>query len=97
MIRRKGKALDKPIYANLLLRDGKIMFWSTGEKKYEKVRDFHNSFYYTGIKVTECVKNWNYEVVSVRMRSAGMDGYHEAQEFYRRYELHEEFVGEKPY
>ena len=98
MIRRKGKALDKPIYANLLLRDGKILAWSTCNRRYTKIKDFSMSFYYTRRSLKEEVNNGaEYVVLSRRLDYTGKDGFKEAQEFYREFEICKDCMGVRAY
>lgn len=78
---------EERIWANALLKDGKIMFWWTGNKRLYRFGHFSKSFYYTGISLRDEIMNSTYTVESAMMDGRGQDGYKEAIEWYRRYEI----------
>lgn len=48
--------MNDGIYANAVLKDGKLLFWWTGNKRRE-VYDFCKDFMYSGLKMMEEIKN----------------------------------------
>jgi len=84
--------MDKTIYANVLLKEGKIMFWMTGYMKCVRVKDFTKCFYYAQKKMVEEIKTGLYKVESKEVNS-----YEDAKEYYRQFEVHPDSVGLRPY
>jgi hypothetical protein len=79
------------IYANAVLKDGKLLFWWTGDKC-KSVEDFYKDFLYSGLKMMEEIKNFEYE-----LKAKQVDSFEDGKEFYKQFPLHEEYKGEKPY
>ena len=82
---------EREIYANAVLKDGKLMFWWTGSEC-KMVEDFYKDFMYSGLKMLEEIKNFDYELKTQKVESFEKD-----KEFYRQFELHKDFKGNKPY
>lgn len=82
---------ERKIYANAVLKDGKLIFWWTGDKC-KDVYDFYKDFMYAGLNMLDEIKNHNYELKTQEVESFEND-----KEFYRLFELHEGFKGRKPY
>lgn len=81
----------RKLYANAVLKDGKLLFWWTGDKC-KCIEDFYKDFMYSGLKMIEEIKNFDYE-----LRVKRVDSFDDAKDFYKEYPLHEEYEGEKPY
>lgn len=79
------------IYANAVLKDGKLLFWWTGDKC-KSVEDFYKDFLYSGLKMMEEIKNFEYE-----LKVKQVDSFEDGKEFYKQFPLHEEYKGAKPY
>ena len=93
----------RTVYANAVLSDGKILFWWTGDEC-DCPEDFYKDFYYAGINMTEYIEthdvrlvkigfvdpteNWDYSNLIFNVLS---------KEFYRQYQISDDFKGEKPY
>lgn len=80
-------------YANVLLKDGKIMFWRSGSLC-NSPYDFYKDFYYAGLKMTDELATGRYRVVSHRIPYIGSK---EDKDFYKQFPIHEESKGRKPY
>ena len=85
------------VYANVLLKDGKIFFWKTCFSELSRVRDFCKSFYFTNQKMRDVVQTGVFTVESAKMTKKGHEGYLEAKEFYKKYEIHPDSKGLPPY
>lgn len=83
--------MNNKIYANAVLKDGKLLFWWTGDKC-KGVEDFYKDFMYSGLKITEELKSFAYQLRVKQVKSV-QDG----KEFYKQFPLHDEYKGEKPY
>lgn len=81
---------DRKIWANAVLKDGKLIFWSTGNEKYE-VWDFNKDFLYSGLSMGKEIASGKYELKKQIVRNF------EDTSFYEQFELHEDFKGRKPY
>lgn len=81
------------IYANALLKDGKIMSWWSGSKC-EREEDFYKDFYYSGLKMKEELDSGRYSLVSKEISAIGSK---DEEEFYRQFEIHEQSKGARPY
>ena len=79
-------------FANAVLKDGKIMFWWSGDECYS-IYDFYKDFYYAGLNMTEELKTGKYSLVKTPIDEIGRDDV----EFYRKYELHEDYKGANPH
>ena len=79
-------------FANAVLKDGKIIFWWSGEECIS-VEDFYKDFYFAGLNMTEELKNGKYSLVKAPIEEVGRDDV----EFYRKYELHEDYKGANPH
>ena len=90
------------IYANAVLKRGKIMFWYTGDKC-EKVEDFYKDFMYAGLHMVKELQTGEYELVTEKVGISDeygaipKDVNKKAGEFYKQYELHENYKGSMPY
>ena len=79
------------IYANAVLKDGKLIFWKTGYGE-KDLFDFNKDFYYSGLKMREELATGRYELVKQKIEK-----FEDDKNFYRQYELYEPFKGAKPY
>lgn len=84
------------LYANALLKDGKIMFWWTGDECHDET-DFYKDFFYAGLNMSEELENHNYELKKARLGDRRRDNFEKDAEFYKQFPLHEDFVGNRPY
>lgn len=87
----REEEMNDGIYANAVLKDGKLLFWWTGNKCRE-VYDFYKDFMCSGLKMMEEIKNFEYELKVKRV-----DSFEDGKEFYKHFPLHEEYKGQKPY
>ena len=86
--------IDEPkreIWANAVLKDGKLIFWKTGYGE-KDLFDFNKDFYYSGLKMREELATGRYELVKQKIEKFEDDKY-----FYKQYKLYEPFKGIKPY
>lgn len=83
--------LRSEIWANAVLKDGKLIFWWTGDKCKE-VWDFYKDFMYSGLKMKDEIETGRYELVKQKIEK-----FEDDKDFYRQYELHEDFKGGNPY
>ncbi len=79
------------IYANAVLKDGKLFFWLTASEKKE-MRDFYEGSPNGDLRMKKALRTGRYELVNRQVEKA-----EDAEEFYKQYELYEDFKGEKPY
>lgn len=89
------------VYANVLLKDNKIMFWWTG-KECKSEYDFYKDFYYSGLIMTDELATGKYKLVSEKIAETDSDGFSDiedrkAEEWYKKFEIHEESKGRRPY
>lgn len=91
------------IYANVLLSDGKILFWYTGDKC-EDYTDFYKDFYFAGINMSEYAETHRLKVsrIGFNIESCGESFGNFvfgvlAKKFYEQYPISEDSRGEKPY
>lgn len=83
--------MEREIYANAVLKNGKLIFWWTGDKC-KDIYDFNKDFYYSGLNMMEEIKNHKYEI-----KSKKIDSFEQDREFYSNFELCEGYKGQKPY
>lgn len=81
---------ERTIFANAVLKDGKLMFWYTGSESND-LSDFNKDFLYTGLNMMEEINTGRYTLKSQIVK----DVYDVS--FYKQFELHEDFKGQKPY
>lgn len=81
---------NRKIWANAVLKDGKLMFWWTGDKC-KDVYDFYKDFMYSGLKMMDEIATGKYTL------EQGMVSSINDTSFYEQFELHEDFNGSKPY
>lgn len=81
---------DRKIWANAVLKDGKLMFWWTGSECHD-VYDFYKDFMYAGLKMLDEVASGKCE-----LKKKIVSGFDDIS-FYEQFELHEDFKGRKPY
>lgn len=79
-------------YANAVLKDGKIIFWWSGDEC-NSVEDFYKDFYYAGLNMDTELKTGRYSLVKKQINEIGNDDI----DFYRLFKLHEDFKGFSPY
>lgn len=82
--------LERIVWANAVLKDGKLMFWRTGREMRE-VWDFNKDFLYSGMDMVKDIESGRYTLE--KQIVSGFDD----DSFYRKFELHEDFNGKKPY
>ena len=82
--------MKNEMWANAVLKDGKLMFWRTGNEKYE-VWDFSKDFLYSGMDMGKEIASCKYELIKQIVSSF------EDTSFYEQFELHEGFKGRSPY
>ena len=80
-------------YANALLKNGKIMFWWSGNKC-KSSYDFYKDFYYSGMSMNEELASGEYSLVIQEISAIGSQ---DEENFYRQFEIHEDSKGRKPY
>lgn len=88
---------DKSVYANALLKDGKIMFWWTGLDRCQIPQDFYKDFYCAGMKMIEELETGRYSLATAEMEQKGNAGFEEAEGWYRQYEIHPDSKGQPAY
>lgn len=81
---------NRKIWANAVLKDGKLMFWWTGDKC-KDVYDFYKDFMYSGLKMMDEITTGKYT-----LEQDIVTGVNDTS-FYRKFELHKDFKGQKPY
>lgn len=81
---------ERKIWANVILKDGKILFWWTGDECND-IYDFNKDFYYAGLSMSRELATGRYLLRKQRVNEFDDDS------FYRNFELHEDFKGRKPY
>lgn len=81
---------ERKIWANVVLKDGKLLFWRTGNEKYS-ICDFSKDFYTCHMRMIEEIASGRY--VFRKQVANGFDD----DSFYRKFELHEDFKGRRPY
>lgn len=79
------------IWTNAVLKDGKLIFWWTGDEC-KDIWEFNKDFYYSGLKMKEELETGRYKLVKQKIEKMEDD-----KDFYRQYELYEPFKGQKPY
>lgn len=84
---------NKNVWANALLKDGKIMFWWSGRECKDEY-DFYKDFYFAGLKMSDELKTGKYRLEKQRISGIGNK---DEEEFYRRFPIHEDSKGRKPY
>lgn len=82
--------LERIIWANAVLKDGKLLFWRTG-REMKEIWDFNKDFLYSGLHMTQEINSGRYTLE--KQIVSGFDD----DRFYRKFELHEDFNGQKPY
>lgn len=80
------------MWANAVLKDGKIIFWWSGDKC-DSVEDFYKDFYFAGLKMDDELATGRYSLVQKEIEKIGRDDV----EFYKNFQIHEDFKGYKPY
>lgn len=81
---------NRKIWANAVLKEGKLMFWWTGDKC-KDVYDFYKDFMYSGLKMMDEIATVKYTLEQDIVSSVNDTN------FYEQFELHENFKGRKPY
>lgn len=81
------------IYANALLKDGKLMFWWSGSKC-NMPADFYKDFMFAGMSMKAELATGKYRLETKKILHVDSK---EAEDFYRQFQLHEDFKGWKPY
>lgn len=82
--------MKKEIWANVVLKDGKLMFWWTGGECSD-IWEFNKDFYYAGLNMSKEIATGRYELTKQIVK----DFYDTS--FYEQFKLHEDFKGRKPY
>lgn len=79
-------------WANAVLKDGKIIFWWSGDKC-QGIEDFYKDFYYEELNMLDEIKTGRYSLVQKEIARIGLDD----TEFYKDFQIHEDFIGHRPY
>lgn len=81
---------EKIVWANAVLKDEKLLFWRMG-REMQEIWDFSKDFLRSGL-------NMEKEIESGRctLEKQIVSGFDD-DSFYRKFELHEDFKGRKPY
>lgn len=82
--------LERITWANAVLKDGKLIFWRTGREMRE-VWDFDKDFLYSGMNMEKEIESGRYTLEKQIVSGFNDDS------FYRKFELHGDFKGQKPY
>ena len=82
--------MNREIWANAVLKDGKLIFWYTGGERHE-VYDFNKDFIYSGLNMKTEIESGRYTLVKQTIKDF------EDTSFYEQFDLHENFKGRKPY
>lgn len=80
----------REIWANAVLKDGKLLFWRTG-REMKEIWDFYKDFIYSGLNMRQEIESGRYALE--KQIVSGFDD----DSFYWKFELHENFRGRKPY
>lgn len=83
--------MNKEIYANAVLKNGKLIFWWTGDKCND-VYDFYKDFYYLGLNMIDELKTYKY-----KLKSEKINNFDDDKNFYKQFELCDGYKGKKPY
>lgn len=81
---------EKIVWANAVLKDGKLLFWRTG-REMQEIWDFNKDFLRSGLNMKKEIESGRYTLE--KQIVSGFDD----DSFYRKFELHEDFKGRKPY
>lgn len=97
------------IYANALLSDGEILFWSTGQNK-KGIYDFYKDFYYAGMNQTEYFKTHDMSVKTMEFSYEVEKEFDDedrlynylifnvlSKQFYKQWAISKDSKGEKAY
>lgn len=99
----KKKEYPKKYYSNVLLSDGKILFWYSGYDQCEEVEDFLKDFIYAKIPFNEYRQHHELKIETqgfVICRKEDYEWFERTgsfQNFYKQFELSPDFKGWKPY
>ena len=85
--------IESNVFANALLKDGKLMFWWSGSKC-NMPEDFYKDFMIAGMNMKEELATGKYRLETELIDHIGSK---EEEDFYRQFPLHEDFKGRKPY
>ena len=93
--------MNKKVWANALLSDGKILFWYTGDECKDPY-DFYKDFYYSHINMTEYGQLHKLELVKKMFIEESDNDNHLifnvlARDFYKKYKISPDSKGAKPY
>jgi hypothetical protein len=91
----------KTIYANVLLSDGKILFWYIGDEC-KNPTEFYKDFYYANINMAEYEKYHKLEIKKMGFTIYDMDDNNFvfnvlAKLYFQRFEISADSKGRKPY
>lgn len=89
--------MKKQIYANALLKDGKIMFWWTGYSPSFYPHDFYKDFYFSGLDMDKELSSGRYSIQVLGTGRTGEYGFSLAREWYKNFEIHPDSKGARPY
>lgn len=81
---------ERKIWANAVLKDGKLIFWWTGSECND-IYEFNKDFYYAGLKMSEELTTGRYKLIKQIVKDF------DDTSFYEQFDLHEDFKGRKPY
>ena len=82
---------NRQIWANAVLKDGKLIFWWTGDECHS-VYDFYKDFFYAKLNMLKEIETGKYTLEKQIVKS-----FEDDVDFYKQFELCENFKGKKPY
>ena len=81
--------LKREIWANAVLKDGKLLFWLTASEKKE-MRDFYEGSPNGDLRMKEALQSGRYELVNRKVEKV-----EDAEEFYKQYEMYDPYTNSK--
>lgn len=81
--------LKREIWANAVLKNGKLIFWWTDSEKKE-MWDFYKDSPNGDLRMKEALQTGRYELVNRKVEKA-----EDAEEFYRQYEMYDPYTNSK--
>lgn len=84
------------VYANVLLKDGQIIFFHTGRLR-QSPFDYYKEFMYAGMDMLRELASKNYQNEFCKLKNTGNAAFKEAAEWYRKFPIHKMYKGFMPY
>lgn len=82
--------MNREIWANAVLKDGKLIFWYTGGERHD-LYDFRMDFLYSGLRMGDEIASGRYKLIKRIVKNFNDTS------FYDQFELHKNYKGRKPY